>query len=129
VFSHENRLKNVLFTANNVILRFFFLRKTKFIHKFIKPTKKIFRPKQKNTCLVILNHKPNCQVSRILMNPRPILSDSSENHPTGKLVLLKSTVKIDFDVHLAATKNFSQLNEPSFHVQTKNYTIQSSRFH
>jgi hypothetical protein len=57
------------------------------------------------------------------------LSDSSENHPTGKLVLLKSTVKIDFDVHLAATKNFSQLNEPSFHVQTKNYTIQSSRFH
>jgi hypothetical protein len=28
-----------------------------------------------------LNDKPNCQVSRILMNPRPILSDSSENHP------------------------------------------------
>jgi hypothetical protein len=28
---------------------------------------------------MILNDKPNCQVSRILMNPRPILSDSSEN--------------------------------------------------
>jgi hypothetical protein len=30
---------------------------------------------------MILNDKPNCQVSRILMNPRPILSDSSENDP------------------------------------------------
>jgi hypothetical protein len=32
---------------------------------------------------MILNDKPNCQVSRILMNPRPILSDSSENDPEG----------------------------------------------
>jgi hypothetical protein len=30
---------------------------------------------------MVLNDKPNCQVSRILMNPRPILSDSSENQP------------------------------------------------
>jgi hypothetical protein len=30
---------------------------------------------------MVLHDKPNCQVSRILMNPRPILSDSSENHP------------------------------------------------
>jgi hypothetical protein len=30
---------------------------------------------------MILNDKPNCQVSRILLNPRPILSDSSENDP------------------------------------------------
>jgi hypothetical protein len=30
---------------------------------------------------MILNDKPNCQVSRILVNPRPILSDSSENDP------------------------------------------------
>jgi hypothetical protein len=30
---------------------------------------------------MILNDKPNCQVSRILMNPSPILSDSSENDP------------------------------------------------
>jgi hypothetical protein len=59
----------------------FFLRKTKIFRKFIKPTKKFFWPKQKNTCLMILNDKPNCQVSRILMNPRPILSDSSENDP------------------------------------------------
>jgi hypothetical protein len=43
--------------------------------------KNFFWPKQKNTCLMILNDKPNCQVSRILMNPRPILSDSSENDP------------------------------------------------
>jgi hypothetical protein len=28
---------------------------------------------------MILNDKPNRQVSRILMNPRPIFSDSSEN--------------------------------------------------
>jgi hypothetical protein len=26
-----------------------------------------------------LNDKPNCQVSRILKNPRPILSDSSDS--------------------------------------------------
>jgi hypothetical protein len=31
---------------------------------------------------MILNDKPNCQVSRILMNPRPILFDSSEHDPT-----------------------------------------------
>jgi hypothetical protein len=30
---------------------------------------------------MILNDKPNCQVSRILMNPGPILSDSSVNDP------------------------------------------------
>jgi hypothetical protein len=53
----------------------FFLRQTKIFQKFIK---------QKNTCLMILNEKPNCQVSRILMNPRPILSDSSENDPLTK---------------------------------------------
>jgi hypothetical protein len=77
VLIHENRLKNALFTAN-VILRFF-LRKTKIFQKFIKPTKNFFWPKQKNMCFMTLNDKPNCQVSRILMNPRPILSDSSEN--------------------------------------------------
>jgi hypothetical protein len=31
---------------------------------------------------MILNDNPNCHVSRILMNPRPILSDSSENDPS-----------------------------------------------
>jgi hypothetical protein len=86
VFSHENRLKNALFTANNVIYDFF-LRKTKIFPKFIKPTKNFFRPKQKNTCLMVLNDKPNCQVSRILMNPRPILSDSSEDHPSTVIFL------------------------------------------
>jgi hypothetical protein len=30
---------------------------------------------------MILNDKPNCQVSRILMNPRPNVSDRSENDP------------------------------------------------
>jgi hypothetical protein len=30
---------------------------------------------------MILNDKPNCQVSRILINPRPIFSDRSENDP------------------------------------------------
>jgi hypothetical protein len=35
VLSHENRLKNALFTANNVILRFFFAQDQHFskIHK------------------------------------------------------------------------------------------------
>jgi hypothetical protein len=75
-----NRLKNALFTANIVILRFF-LRKTNIFQKLIKPTKNFFWRKQKNTCLMILNDKPNCQVSRILMNPRPIFSDRSENDP------------------------------------------------
>jgi hypothetical protein len=36
---------------------------------------------------MIFNDKPNCQVSRILMNPRPILSDSSENDPIPILML------------------------------------------
>jgi hypothetical protein len=36
---------------------------------------------------MILNDKPNCQVSRILMNPRPILSDSSEKDPSAKKVV------------------------------------------
>jgi hypothetical protein len=89
MLSHENQLKTALFTAYNVILRFF-LRKTKIFQKFIKPTKKFFWPKQKNKCLMILNDKANCQVSRILMNPRPILSDSSENDPF--LCLLKKCV-------------------------------------
>jgi hypothetical protein len=80
VLSHENRLKNALFTADNVILRFF-LRNTKIFQKFKKPAKNFFWAKQKNKCLIILNDKPKCQVSWILMNARPILSDSSENDP------------------------------------------------
>jgi hypothetical protein len=70
VLSHENLLKNALFTTNNVNLRFY---------------ERDFWPKQKNTGLMIMNDKPNCQVSRILMNPRPILSDSSENAPMALL--------------------------------------------
>jgi hypothetical protein len=38
VLSHENRLKNALFTANNVILRFFFAQETNIFQKFIEPT-------------------------------------------------------------------------------------------
>jgi hypothetical protein len=47
MLSHENRLKNALFTANNVILRFFFTQDQNFskIHKidkknFLAKTKK-----------------------------------------------------------------------------------------
>jgi hypothetical protein len=40
------------------------------IHKTEK--KIVFGQNKKITCLMILNDKPNCQVSRILMNPRPI---------------------------------------------------------
>jgi hypothetical protein len=39
----------------------FFLCKTKIFPKFIKPAKKIFWPKQKNRCLMILNDKPKFQ--------------------------------------------------------------------
>jgi hypothetical protein len=38
---------------------------------------------------MILNEKPNCQVSRILMNPRPIFSNRSENDQT---ILLMHTI-------------------------------------
>jgi hypothetical protein len=95
VLSHENRLKNALFTANNGILRFFFAQDQNF-SKIHKTDKKIFWQKQKNTCLMVLNDKPNCQVSRILMNPRPILSDSSEIHPNTKFFqkFIKPTKKI-----------------------------------
>jgi hypothetical protein len=54
MLSHEIRLKNALFTANNVILRIFFAQDQNF-QKFIKQTKKISWAKQKNTCLMILN--------------------------------------------------------------------------
>jgi hypothetical protein len=47
---------------------------------------------------MILNDKPNCQVSRILMNPRPILSDSSENDPS---VMMKGS-------HITLADKFSK---------------------
>jgi hypothetical protein len=46
VLSHENRLKNALFTANNVILRFFFAQDQNF-SKIHKTDKKIFLAKIK----------------------------------------------------------------------------------
>jgi hypothetical protein len=36
-----------------------------------------------------LNDKPNYQVSRILMHPRPIFSDRSENDPTTTTIIYK----------------------------------------
>jgi hypothetical protein len=45
---------------------------------------------------MILNDKPNYQVSRILMNPRPILSDSSENDPLKKIYLKIDTQACEF---------------------------------
>jgi hypothetical protein len=46
VLSHENRLKNALFTANNVILRFFFTQDQNF-SKIHKTDKKFFLAKTK----------------------------------------------------------------------------------
>jgi hypothetical protein len=46
---------------------------------------------------MILNDKPNCQVSRILMNPRPILSDSSENDPPAKIGLVVLAKVINYN--------------------------------
>jgi hypothetical protein len=76
-----------------VILRLFFARDQIFskIHKtdknfFLAKTKKL-NNKQKNKCLIILNDKPNCQVSKILMNPRPIFLNRSENDPIADSAL------------------------------------------
>jgi hypothetical protein len=94
VLSHENRLKNALFTANNVILRFLFAQDQKF-SKIHKTDKNFFLAKSKNTCLMILNDKPNWQISMILMSPFPILSDSSENYPNlERGQLIPSTLKL-----------------------------------
>jgi hypothetical protein len=79
VVSHEIRWRNALFIANYAIKRFFFAQDQNFL-KFHKTDKKNFFAKTKNTCLMILNDKPNCQVSRILITPRPIYVKSSENH-------------------------------------------------
>jgi hypothetical protein len=65
--------------------------------KIHKTDKKFFCPKQKNTCLMILNDKPNCQVSRILMNPRTILSDSSENDPASSFLFATPIVFLSTD--------------------------------
>jgi hypothetical protein len=37
------------------------------------------------------------------------------------------TVQLAFQYRLAATINFVQLNEPSFHVQNKNYQVDFSK--
>jgi hypothetical protein len=59
---------------------------------------------------MVLNDKPNCQVSRILMNPRPILSDSSENHPKVSFFVLKIRSSSDKNAEgLFEKKNPSQL--------------------
>jgi hypothetical protein len=101
VLSHENRLANALFTANNVILRFFFTQDQNF-SKIHKTEKKIFfGQNKKNKCLMILNDTPNCQVSRILMNPRPILYDSSENDP---IVFRKATRTLQKKHHITLKK-------------------------
>jgi hypothetical protein len=74
-------LENALFTANNVILRLVFAQDQNFtkIHKTDKII--VLANTKKNACLMVLNEKPNCQVSRILMNPGSIFSDRSENDP------------------------------------------------
>jgi hypothetical protein len=47
--------------------------------KIHKIDQKLFLAKTKNKCFMILNDKPNCQVSTILMNPRPIHVKRSEH--------------------------------------------------
>jgi hypothetical protein len=59
----------------------FFLRKTKIFQKFIKSTKDFFGQNKKICVLWYWMINQIAKVSRILMNPRPILSDSSENDP------------------------------------------------
>jgi hypothetical protein len=38
---------------------------------------------------MIMNDKPNCQVSRILMNPRPIYGKRSENDSIAQKKILQ----------------------------------------
>jgi hypothetical protein len=61
--------------------------------KIHKTEKKNLWPKQKITCFILLNDKPNYQVSRILMNPRPIFWNRSENDPHKNL--LSSVIDVD----------------------------------
>jgi hypothetical protein len=69
-------MKIALFIAINVILGFLARPNFSEIHK---TDKKKFVAKQKNTCLIILNDKPNCQVPRIVMNLHQIFLNRSEN--------------------------------------------------
>jgi hypothetical protein len=69
--NHDNYWINELFTVNYVIKQFCFAHDQNF-SKIHQIDKKLFWPKQKNMYLIILNGKPNCQVSRILMKSWPI---------------------------------------------------------
>jgi hypothetical protein len=89
----------------------FFLPTTKIFQKFIKPTKKLLWPKQKNKCLMVLNDKPNCQVSKILINPRPIMSDSSENHPVAECT---ATLDGEYNERLKISTDGSLKDESRF---------------
>jgi hypothetical protein len=62
-------------SVNNVI----FFGQNQNFPKIHKTEKKIYVAQTKNTCLIILTDKQNCQVSRILMNPRPFFLNRSEN--------------------------------------------------
>jgi hypothetical protein len=66
---------------------------------------------------MILNDKPNCQVSRILMNPRPILSDSSENDPTDIAI---RTVNLRISSNHCVFKGIN-INKKPFEVSTSMY--------
>jgi hypothetical protein len=54
---------------------------------------------------MILNDKPNCKVSRILMNPRPIFSNSSEIDPVLETTLndKETTHTLDFGKYFIAS--------------------------
>jgi hypothetical protein len=54
------------------------LRKTNIFQKFTRSTKNLF-VQNKKIRFMILNDKADCQVSTILMNPRPIYVKRSEN--------------------------------------------------
>jgi hypothetical protein len=69
---------------------------------------------------MILNDKPNCQVSRILMNPRPILSDSSENDPSIKLpidITYHTTFQIlEYQFRFWALRTYYHLFDPQKYI-------------
>jgi hypothetical protein len=51
---------------------------------------------------MILNDKPNYQVSRILMYPRPIFSDRSENDPV-ETSYINAQIKVLYHIRTSLT--------------------------
>jgi hypothetical protein len=68
---------------------------------------------------MILNDEPNCQVSRILMKPRPIFSDSSENDPK----ILSKFVFLSFTTSGVKNRHFHQIDLDDLNLLRNRFEI------